>query len=352
MQYRFKNAKIKNFRFYHYLCGISNTMIMIQENHIDAALKELFDKLTFTQEPAGLYDPLRYMIEIGGKRIRPRLCLTAYALYKDAFDEAILTPAAAIEVFHSFTLIHDDIMDKADVRRGVPTVYRKWDENTAILSGDVMSIESYKMIAKAPAKVLPQVLDLFNKTAAEVCEGQQFDMDFENEDYVPMSDYLKMIGLKTAVLIACSAKIGALIGGASEEEAQALYDFGYQLGIAFQITDDYLDVYADPNVFGKNIGGDITNNKKSWLLVKTMKDAQGEDKEELNSILALSEEQAEEKIARMKALYNKLDIAAAAEKEIDKYYSSALASLAKVEMDDDKRSMMEEFAHQIVKRQK
>ena len=152
---------------------------MIQENHIDQALKELFEQLTFTPEPSGLYDPLRYMIQIGGKRIRPRLCLTAYALYKDEFNEEILTPAAAIEVFHSFTLIHDDIMDKADVRRGVPTVYRKWDENTAILSGDVMSIESYKMIAKAPARVLPQVLDLFNKTAAEVCEGQQFDMDFE-----------------------------------------------------------------------------------------------------------------------------------------------------------------------------
>ncbi len=177
---------------------------MIQENHIDSAIRELFGNLTFTQEPRGLYDPLRYMMEIGGKRIRPRLCLTAYALYKDAFCEEILSPAAAMEVFHSFTLIHDDIMDKADVRRGVPTVYRKWDENTAILSGDVMSIESYKLMAKAPAEVLPKALELFSKTAAEVCEGQQYDMDFEDMDFVPMTDYLKMIGLKTAVLIACS----------------------------------------------------------------------------------------------------------------------------------------------------
>ena len=195
-------------------------------------------------------------------------------------------------------------------------------------------------------------MKVFTKTATEVCEGQQYDMNFEDAPFITMDDYLKMIGLKTAVLIACSAKIGALIGGASEAQAQALYDFGYQLGIAFQITDDYLDVYADPNVFGKNIGGDITNNKKSWLLVKTMKDAQGEDKEELNAILALSEECAEEKISRMKALYAKLDIASAAEAEIEKYYSAALVSLDKLDLDQEKRGIMEEFAHQIVKRQK
>ena len=201
-------------------------MNMIQETHIESALKDMFENLRFTPEPAGLYDPLRYMIEIGGKRIRPRLCLTAYALFKDSFSEEILSPAAAIEVFHSFTLIHDDIMDKADVRRGVPTVYRKWDENTAILSGDVMSIESYRMIAKAPAKAIPAVLELFSTTAAQVCEGQQYDMDFENMDKVSMEDYLKMIGLKTAVLIACSAKMGALIAGASKEAAGLLYNLG------------------------------------------------------------------------------------------------------------------------------
>ena len=184
---------------------------MVQEAHLENTLKEMFSNLKFTAEPAGLYDPLRYMIEIGGKRIRPRLCLLTYSLFKDEFTEEILSPAAAIEVFHSFTLIHDDIMDKADVRRGVPTVYKKWNENTAILSGDVMSIESYKMLAKAPAAVLPEALRLFSTTAAEVCEGQQYDMDFENMAQVPMADYMKMIGLKTAVLIACSAKMGALV---------------------------------------------------------------------------------------------------------------------------------------------
>lgn len=207
------------------------------ENHIDSITRELFENLRFTEEPRGLYDPLRYMMEIGGKRIRPRLCLLAYSLYKDRFDESILSPAAAIEVFHSFTLIHDDIMDKADVRRGVPTVHRRWNDNTAILSGDVMSIESYRLIAKAPAEVLPKALELFSKTAVEVCEGQQYDMDFEDLESVPMDDYLKMIGLKTAVLIACAAKMGALIAGASEKDCELLYRYGYDLGLAFQIAD-------------------------------------------------------------------------------------------------------------------
>ena len=246
---------------------------MIQESHIEATLKEIFDNLKFTPEPAGLYDPLRYMIKIGGKRIRPRLCLTAYSLFKDELTDEIKLPAAAIEVFHSFTLIHDDIMDKADVRRGVPTVHKKWDDNTAILSGDVMSIESYKMIAKAPAKALPAVLELFSTTAAQVCEGQQYDMDFEDLDVVPMSDYLKMIGLKTAVLIACAAKMGALIADAPAESADLLYRFGYDLGLAFQIADDWLDTYGDPAVFGKAIGGDIVNNKKSWLMTKAFEKA-------------------------------------------------------------------------------
>ena len=325
---------------------------MLNLNEIVQLVEKTLFKFELEKEPKELYGPIAYILSIGGKRIRPKMCLAAHSLFSSKVDRDVLYPAIALDVFHAFTLIHDDIMDKADMRRGQLTIHKKWNDNIAILSGDVMSIQAYEYMAYAPKEVLPEVMKVFTQTAIQVCEGQQFDMNFENCPIITMDEYLKMIGLKTAVLIACSAKIGALIGGASEEEAQALYDFGYQLGIAFQITDDYLDVYADPNVFGKNIGGDITNNKKSWLLVKTMKDAQGEDKEELNAILALSEEQAEEKIARMKALYNKLDIAAAAEKEIDKYYSSALASLAKVEMDDDKRSMMEEFAHQIVKRQK
>ena len=328
---------------------------MIQENHIDAALKELFDNLTFTPEPSGLYDPLRYMIQIGGKRIRPRLCLTAYALFKDSFCEEILTPAAAIEVFHSFTLIHDDIMDKADVRRGVPTVYRKWDENTAILSGDVMSIESYKMIAKAPAHVLPQALELFSKTAAEVCEGQQYDMDFENMDFVPMKDYLKMIGLKTAVLIACAAKLGAIIAEAPAEACDLLYRFGYDLGLAFQVADDWLDTYADPKVFGKAIGGDILNNKKNWLTTRAFEKATGQMREQLLAAMKMpieSDEQKTAKIAAVKDIYAALEVGEEAMQEIIRLHAQAMEYISQLGLAPEKAAMLENYAKKLIGRTK
>ena len=328
---------------------------MIQETHIDAALKELFDNLTFTPEPAGLYDPLRYMIQIGGKRIRPRLCLTSYALYKDSFSEEILTPAAAIEVFHSFTLIHDDIMDKADVRRGVPTVYRKWDENTAILSGDVMSIESYKMIAKAPAHVLPQALDLFSQTAAEVCEGQQYDMDFEKVDIVPMSDYLKMIGLKTAVLIACAAKLGAIIAEAPANECDLLYKYGYDIGLAFQVADDWLDTYADPKVFGKAIGGDILNNKKNWLTTRAFEKATGEIREQLLAAMEMpveTEEQKAAKIAAVKDIYAALEVGEEAKQEIVRLHAQAMDHIAQLGLEPEKAALLENYAKKLIGRTK
>ena len=329
--------------------------IMIQETHIDAALKELFDNLTFTPEPAGLYDPLRYMIQIGGKRIRPRLCLTAYALYKDSFYEEILTPAAAIEVFHSFTLIHDDIMDKADVRRGVPTVYRKWDENTAILSGDVMSIESYKMIAKAPAHVLPRALELFSQTAAEVCEGQQYDMDFENIDFVPMSDYLKMIGLKTAVLIACAAKLGAIIAEAPAQECDLLYRYGYDLGLAFQVADDWLDTYADPKVFGKAIGGDILNNKKNWLTTRAFEKASDAVREQLLAAMEMpigTEEQKAAKIAAVKDIYAALEVGEEAKQEIVRLHAQAMDHIAQLGLEPGKAALLENYAKKLIGRTK
>ena len=328
---------------------------MIQEKHIETTLKEMFSNLTFTAEPAGLYDPLRYMIQIGGKRIRPCLCLTAYALYRDEFCEEILTPAAALEVFHSFTLIHDDIMDKADVRRGVPTVYRKWDENTAILSGDVMSIESYRMIAKAPADVLPQALGLFSKTAAEVCEGQQYDMDFEDMDFVPMEDYMKMIGLKTAVLIACSAKMGAIIAGAPEASADLLYRFGYDLGLAFQVADDWLDTYADPEVFGKAIGGDILNNKKNWLTTRAFEKASEQVREQLISAMALpieTEEQKEANIAAVKAVYASLEVGEEAKQEIIRLHAQAMSYIAELGLAPEKAALLENYAKKLIGRTK
>ena len=327
---------------------------MITEVKIETAIKELFGGLRFTAEPAGLYDPLRYMMDIGGKRIRPRLCLTAYALYKDSLSEEILFPAAAIEVFHSFTLIHDDIMDKADVRRGVPTVYRKWDENTAILSGDVMSIESYKLLAKAPAAALPKALELFSTTAAEVCEGQQYDMNFENEESVPMENYLKMIGLKTAVLIACSAKLGALIAGASETECDLLYKYGYDLGLAFQIADDWLDTYADPKVFGKAIGGDIVNNKKSWLMTRAFEKAE-DLRDSLTTAMAMPIETEEEKAAKIstvKDIYEKLGVGEDAKEEIKRLHTQAIAHIDALNLTEEKANTLRNYAATLLGRNK
>lgn len=328
---------------------------MIQENHIEQTLKEMFADLRFTTEPSGLYDPLRYMMDIGGKRIRPRLCLTVYSLFKDSFSENILAPAAALEVFHSFTLIHDDIMDKADVRRGVPTVYRKWNENTAILSGDVMSIESYKLIAKSPAAALPEVLELFSKTAAEVCEGQQYDMDFENMTQVPMADYMKMIGLKTAALIACSAKMGAIIGEATAHQCDLLYKFGYDLGLAFQVADDWLDTFGDPEVFGKAIGGDILNNKKTWLMIKALEKASEEEFKALQVAMSLpigTDGQKAVKIAAVKSIYDSLNVGEEAKKEIVRLHEQAMGYVAELGLPSDCTALLQNYATALIGRKK
>ena len=338
---------------------------MITENQIEETLESLFENIRFNDEPSGLYDPLRYMIGIGGKRVRPRLCLTAYALFRDSFDEKILEPAAALEIFHSFTLIHDDIMDKSDMRRGVPTVYRKWDSNTAIISGDVMSIDSYRRIAMAPASVLPEVLDLFTTTAAQVCEGQQYDMDFENTKDIPMESYMKMIGLKTAVLIACSAKLGAIIAGADSRASDLLYKFGYDLGLAFQITDDYLDTYGDPSVFGKKIGGDIINNKKTWLLTKAME--KGEELEKTGAIdpahgkAALlramdmkAENEAEKaaKIGKVKEIYEALGIDEDVKYEIIKLHALAMNYAGLIGLGKVRYEMLHRYADRLIGRNK
>jgi geranylgeranyl diphosphate synthase type II len=250
-------------------------------------------------------------------------------------------------VFHTFTLIHDDIMDRSPMRRGQDTVWKKWNPDTAILSGDVMCIDAYKRMAKAPADVLPAVLELFSKTAAEVCDGQQLDMDFESVDRVPMSAYMQMIGLKTAVLLACSAQMGALIAGAPEAECRAIYAFGYDLGLAFQVADDYLDAYGDAAVFGKPIGGDIVNNKKSWLTVK----AQEQGAVGLEKALALpakTPEQKARKIAAVKAIYESLDIPALARQEIAALHRSAVDKLQ--DFDAQKRDVLANFAHKLVGR--
>lgn len=322
---------------------------MIQTSVIENAITGLFSNIDFPQEPEGLYDPLRYMIAIGGKRLRPRLCLLTYSLFRDNLDESILSPAAGLEVFHTFTLIHDDIMDKSPMRRGKPTVWTKWNDDTAILSGDVMCIDSYRRIAKAPAAVLGDALDLFTTTAAEVCEGQQLDMDFEDLPQVPMDDYIRMIGLKTGVLIACSAKMGALIGGASKAVADALYRYGYELGLAFQVADDFLDTYGDAKVFGKPIGGDIVNNKKSWLLTHALEKAS--DKQQLFDAMALpvdTPEQQKAKIDTVRAIYDSLGIGEDAKAEVRRLSDLALDAIR----DLDGFAALKEFADTLVGRAK
>ena len=326
---------------------------MMTETQINELVKQLFDDIEFTREPAGLYDPLRYMIAIGGKRIRPRLCLTAYSFFSDQIDEGILAPASALEVFHSFTLMHDDIMDRSPLRRGMPTVWKKWNEDTAILSGDVMLIDAYQRIAKAPRAVLDRVLALFSRTAAQVCDGQQFDMEFERVPEVSMEEYDRMIGLKTAVLLACSAGMGALIGGASEAECAALYQYGYELGMAFQVADDYLDAFGDEKVFGKPIGGDIVNGKKSWLTVRALEKTS--DKAAFLSAFALpadTPEQKAAKIAAVKEIYLSLGVDADAKAEIVRFTQRAMEAVSDAGFSPLKLETLHRFAERLVGRAK
>ena len=315
---------------------------------------------TFTAEPAGLYDPLRYMISIGGKRIRPRLCLLAYGLFTgksgaktSASGEPtpeVLEAARALEVFHSFTLMHDDIMDRSPLRRGMPTVWKKWNEDTAILSGDVMLIDAYRSIARCGSAA---VLDVFTETAAQVCEGQQFDMEFESRDDVSMAEYEKMIGLKTAVLLACAARIGAMLAGAPETVCEALYRYGYELGMAFQVADDYLDAFGDEAVFGKPIGGDIINCKSSWLTVRALELAPDKAAllEALKAPAATPEEKAA-KIAAVKAVYVSLGVDKDATGAIAAYSRKAMEAVAGLGLDTAKLEALDEFVNSLTGRVK
>lgn len=323
-------------------------MFAIEE--LDKYVEKGLSSLNFKLDPKELYEPLEYMISIGGKRLRPGLCLLTYNLFSDNIGKSVLYPALALEIFHGFTLIHDDIMDMAEIRRGQPTVYRKWNSNIAILSGDVMSIKAYELLSNCPQQVLPQALSLFTRTAAQVCEGQQYDMNFENIPYITMDEYLSMIGLKTAVLIACSAKMGAIIAGADEKKAQALYDFAYALGIAFQIQDDLFDTFGEGNIFGKKIGGDILNNKKTWLLVESFHIADSRQKHELDSIMAMGEEQGEDKIARMQQMYNSLGIKERAEKAIAGYYNRAIETIDNAGFSPAQMEQLYKFADRLIKR--
>ena len=299
-------------------------------------INKAIDALKWEKEPRGLYEPISYTLASGGKRVRPQLTIIAAEaivngslLNGDAIEQAV--PAAlAFEVFHNFTLMHDDVMDRAEIRRGQPTVHVKWNDNTAILSGDQMLIEAYKLLSDVPADKLPQVLKWFNEMATGICEGQQMDMDFEHESHISIDDYLKMIELKTAVLLANALRTGGYIAGANESEQRALYEYGLHIGLAFQIQDDILDVYGDPKTFGKAIGGDICSNKKTFLLLTALETADAETKAELLQWLIATEHDEQKKIAAVTDIYNRLGVREAGETVMEEHTSLALAQLDKL----------------------
>lgn len=306
--------------------------------------------LNFETEPVRLYKPIKYILSIGGKRIRPVFTLMACNLYSDKPEKA-LQAAIALETFHNFTLLHDDIMDNASMRRNQPTVHTKWNNNIAILSGDAMCIKAYEYLANVDAKHLKPVFEVFTKTALEVCEGQQFDMDFESRGDVTIEEYLRMIELKTSVLIAACFKTGAIIGEASEKDADLLYEFGKNIGMAFQLQDDLLDVYGNSNTFGKNIGGDIISNKKTFLLISALNLAKGKTLENLHDLLIAKQIDPAEKIKNITEIYNQLGIKEILEKQMKNYFEQAFIFIGRLSVSLEKtneiRKVIEKLKNRI-----
>ena len=315
---------------------------MYSYKELQSLVNKQINKIDFIKEPRQLYDPIKFILSLGGKRIRPVFVLMACNLFSDDIDKAI-NAALALEIFHNFTLLHDDIMDNSSLRRNKPTVHTKWNFNVAILSGDAMSIIAYKFITKTKSGNLTDVLNIFNTTALQVCEGQQYDMDFEAEELVTEADYLKMIELKTAVLIAASLKIGALISDASQKDAQLLYLFGINIGLAFQIQDDFLDVYGDTNIFGKKIGNDIITNKKTYLLIKAFELAKGADYKELYNQIFTKNRPSEEKIKSVISIYNKLGIKKIVQNKIVEYFNEAFIYFEKISVNSERKQELSSF---------
>lgn len=313
-------------------------------------VNDYIEDATITRQPTSLYDPIKYVLSIGGKRIRPVLLLLTYNMYRDDI-ERVMPTAVGLETYHNYTLLHDDLMDKADMRRGMPTVHRKWDDNTAILSGDSMLVVAFQRVAQCPAENLQDILSLFTMTALEIGEGQQYDMDFENRMDVTEDEYIEMIRLKTSVLLACAVKMGAIMAGASDKDAKNLYAFGEKLGLAFQLQDDLLDVYGDPKVFGKAIGGDITSNKKTYMLINAILRANNEQREELIKWITTENFDKEEKIKAVTKLYNKIGIRQLCEKKINDYFAEALTYLEKVNVPEEKKTALQRFTDQMMHRE-
>jgi geranylgeranyl diphosphate synthase, type II len=314
------------------------------------ALQNEIEKNTYGEYPDELYEPIRYIMSLGGKRFRPLMTLMAASLYTDEWQKA-LKPAQAVELFHNFTLMHDDIMDCAPLRRGQPTVHQKWNTNVAILSGDVMLVRAYDFLLEVDNDRIKRVLKRFNQTAAEVCEGQQWDMNFETRWDVTEAEYLNMIRLKTSVLLGFALEMGGIIGGADEEATQLLFEAGVSMGIGFQLKDDLLDVYGDPVKFGKQVGGDIIANKKTFLLIEALDRAQGETKAELDHWLEAREFDNDEKVKVFTRIYDTLGIRAFTEQKINEYFAKGFDYLERVKADPTRKAPLLGFVHQLVMRE-
>lgn len=319
----------------------SQEILKLVNNHLDSLADE--------RQPRHLYEPIEYVLSLGGKRIRPTLMLLAYNLYRE-HPEDILMPACGIETYHNYTLLHDDLMDQADLRRGHETVHKRWDANTAILSGDSMLVLAYQRMAQCSPDKLKEVIDVFTQTALEIGEGQQYDMDFEKRDDVTEDEYIEMIRLKTSVLLACALKIGAILGDASAEDADNLYRFGEKIGLAFQLQDDFLDVYGDPKVFGKAIGGDIVSNKKTYMLINAFNRANAQQRAELERWTQLKDFDRQEKIDAVTALYNNMGIDRLAQDKMATYYEESKKYLAAVQVPTEKKRELTAYAQQMMKR--
>jgi polyprenyl synthetase len=309
------------------------------------------DSLAYNRKPASLYEPIKYVLDLGGKRIRPILMLLSYNLYKDN-PKDILSAACALETYHNYTLLHDDLMDEAPLRRGQQTVHKKWNDNQAVLSGDSMLVLAYERLAKCDTKHLEAALHLFTETALQIGEGQQYDMEFEMRNDVTVEEYIEMIRLKTSVLLACATKMGAILADASKEDAENLYKFGEQIGLAFQLQDDYLDVYGDAKVFGKKIGGDITSNKKTYMLITAFNQANAEQRAELEKWINKSDFDTEEKIAAVTRLYNEIGVDKLAKEKMGFYYEQGKKFLDAVKLPDERKEALAAYAAEMMKRQR
>ena len=326
-------------------------MIQLTSNQLVEQFNAYLQQLSYTREPKGLYAPIEYVLGLGGKRLRPVLMLLTYNLYREDVGR-ILPQAAGLETYHNFTLLHDDVMDRADMRRGMPTVHVKWNDNAAILSGDAMvSLATRLMLQDCPSECLASVMEAFSRATLEVCEGQQWDMEFEKRTDVTVEEYLEMIRLKTSVLLAAPFEIGALLAGAPAEDVKKLYQFGEKIGLAFQLQDDYLDVYGDPAVFGKKIGGDICCNKKTFMLITAYERATGEAKTELERWINADTFNKEEKIAAVTAIYNKEGIAEACLNKINQYFEEGLLALRGLTVADDLKQHLKDYVGTLMDRQ-